>query len=241
MPATATNGSGVQSRHPGKLVVDNGQEAMLSSEFVFEGKRHLLSEVLARRLAPAPPQLEHVRVCFCSVVAMLTPGSDLGRVDLLSMLRAGSMGRSEGDEADESSEGALAGSVFTTRSWDVDGSSEESDGGWGNDATKTPKTKMSAIVPVLDLSTVVPAMAGESAGNRNASYNSSSPRPASQIGGAAWLKGNNADSRLRQMTPMGLSHNMVRTESVAKEDSDSRIVVRDGKSDEDELSHEMSC
>lgn len=40
---------------------------------------------------------------------------------------------------------------------------------------------------------------------------------------------------------MGLSHNMVRMESVAKEDSDSRIAVRDGKNDEDELSHEMSC
>ena len=237
----ATSGIGVQSRHPGKLLIDNGEEVMLSSEFVFEGKRHLLSEMLARRLAPAPPLLEHVRVCFCSVVAMLTPGSDLGRVDLLSMLRAGSMNRSEGDEAGEANEGALNGSVFTTHSWDVGGSSEESDGGWENGATKIPKPKMSAVVPTLNLSTIVPSMACESAGNMNASYDSSSPRPASQIGGAAWLKGSNADSRLRQMTPMGLSHNMVRMESVAKEDSDSRIAVRDGKNDEDELSHEMSC
>jgi len=172
----ATNGIGVQSRHPGKLLIDNGEEVMLSSEFVFEGKRHLLSEMLARRLAPAPPQLEHVRVCFCSVVAMLTPGSDLGRVDLLSMVRAGSMNRSEGDEADETSEGALNGSVCTAaHSWDVGGSSEESDGGWENGATKMPKPKMSAVVPVLNVSTIVPSMARESAGNKSASYDSSSP------------------------------------------------------------------
>jgi hypothetical protein len=151
------------------------------------------------------------------------------------------MNRSEGDEADETSEGALNGSVCTAHSWDVGGSSEESDGGWGHGATKMPKPKMSAVVPVLNLSTIVPSMACESAGNMSASYGSSSPRPASQIEGAAWLKGSNADPRLRKMTPMGLSHNMVRMESVAKEDSDSRIAVRDGENDEDDLSHEMSC
>lgn len=58
-----------------------------------EGKRTLVSEFLHRRLPAtlraSPPRMQHVNLVYRVVAAMLTPNSDLGDIDMLSLVRVG--------------------------------------------------------------------------------------------------------------------------------------------------------
>ena len=98
--ANGAKGSGDGPR-PGNMLISVGKgKPVPCYELLVTGRRHLVSEVLALRIAPAPPKLEHIHLIFCSVVALLTPGSDLGTFDLLSILRDSKNGRAKAHMAD---------------------------------------------------------------------------------------------------------------------------------------------
>ena len=83
-----------QALRPGRIILTLGDSTRVEMQHLkLEGKRTLVSEFLHRRLPAtlraSPPRMQHVNLVYRVVAAMLTPNSDLGDIDMLSLVRVG--------------------------------------------------------------------------------------------------------------------------------------------------------